>query len=104
MILRPPRSTRKESSAASDVYKRQGDNNVTIANSALTEVKALFTTDGASSLYYDNSSKIQTTSTGINVSGGVTVNGDVETSTTGKIKQKGAFMQSSTHQALVLGA
>ena len=25
------------------------------------------------------------------------------TSTTGKIKQKGAFMQSSTHQALVLG-
>jgi hypothetical protein len=33
----------------------------------------------------------------------LTVNGDIETSTTGKIKQKGAFMQSSTHQALVLG-
>ena len=29
--------------------------------------------------------------------------GDISTSTTGKIKQKGAFMQSSTHQALVLG-
>ena len=28
---------------------------------------------------------------------------DLETSTTGKIKQKGAFMQSSTHQSLVLG-
>ena len=28
---------------------------------------------------------------------------DLETSTTGKIKQKGAFMQSSTHQALTLG-
>mgnify|MGYP003687146369 FL=1 len=28
MIRRPPRSTRKESSAASDVYKRQGLNNV----------------------------------------------------------------------------
>jgi hypothetical protein len=28
---------------------------------------------------------------------------DLETSTTGKIKQKGAFMQSSTHQAMVLG-
>ena len=28
---------------------------------------------------------------------------DIETSTTGKIKQKGAFMQSSTHQAMVLG-
>ena len=29
--------------------------------------------------------------------------GDLETSTTGKVKQKGAFMQSSTHQALTLG-
>ena len=28
---------------------------------------------------------------------------DLETSTTGKIKQKGAFMQSSTHQSLFLG-
>jgi len=28
---------------------------------------------------------------------------DIETSTTGKIKQKGSFMQSSTHQALFLG-
>jgi len=28
---------------------------------------------------------------------------DLETSTTGKIKQKGSFMQSSTHQALTLG-
>ena len=27
----------------------------------------------------------------------------LETSTTGKIKQKGAFMQSSTHQSWVLG-
>ena len=33
----------------------------------------------------------------------LTVNGDIETSTTGKIKQKGAFMQSSTHQSLALG-
>ena len=30
-------------------------------------------------------------------------NQNIETSTTTKIKQKGAFMQSSTHQALVLG-
>ena len=28
---------------------------------------------------------------------------DLETSTTGKIKQKGAFMQSSFHQSLTLG-
>ena len=32
-----------------------------------------------------------------------TFSANVVTSTTGKIKQKGAFMQSSTHQALVLG-
>ena len=28
---------------------------------------------------------------------------DLETSTTGKIKQKGAFMQNSVHQSWVLG-
>ena len=28
---------------------------------------------------------------------------DLETSTTGKVKQKGAFMQSSTHQSWVMG-
>ena len=30
--------------------------------------------------------------------------GDIETSNTGKVKQKGAFLQSSFHQALVLGS
>ena len=30
-------------------------------------------------------------------------NQNIETSTTTKVKQKGAFMQSSTHQALFLG-
>ena len=41
--------------------------------------------------------------TGGTFTGNVTHNGDVETSTTTKVKQKGAFMQSSTHQALTLG-
>ena len=35
--------------------------------------------------------------------GNVTHNGDVTMATNKKIKQKGAFMQSSTHQSLVLG-
>ena len=35
--------------------------------------------------------------------GTITANGGLETDTNSKIKQKGAFMQSSTHQALVLG-
>ena len=33
----------------------------------------------------------------------ITISSDMETATNKKIKQKGAFMQSSTHQALVLG-
>ena len=39
-----------------------------------------------------------TTCTGL-----ITANGGLETDTNSKIKQKGAFMQSSTHQAMVLG-
>ena len=39
-----------------------------------------------------------TTATGL-----ITVNGGLETDTNSKVVQKGAFMQSSTHQALTLG-
>ena len=39
----------------------------------------------------------------ITTSGLITANGGLETDTNSKIKQKGAFMQSSTHQALILG-
>jgi len=35
--------------------------------------------------------------------GSITANGGFETATNKKIQQKGAFMQSSTHQSLVLG-
>ena len=37
------------------------------------------------------------------MTGDTTHNGNVILATTKKIKQKGAFMQSSTHQALTLG-
>ena len=33
----------------------------------------------------------------------ITISSDMETATNKKIKQKGSFMQSSTHQAMVLG-
>ena len=39
-----------------------------------------------------------TTATGL-----ITANGGIETDTNSKIKQKGAFMQSSTHQAIIMG-
>ena len=41
--------------------------------------------------------------TGGTFSGNVIHNGDLETSTTTKIKQKGAFMQNSFHQSWVMG-
>ena len=40
----------------------------------------------------------------VTASGLITANGGLETDTNSKIKQKGSFMQSSTHQALFLGA
>ena len=49
--------------------------NVAIQNGTGTENKAVFTTDGAVNLYYDNSNKLQTTSGGINVTGSVTCDG-----------------------------
>jgi len=42
--------------------------------------------------------------TGGTFTGNVTHNGNVIMATNKKVKQKGAFMQSSTHQALTLGA
>ena len=63
-----------------------GDNNITnVGSIALDSISA----DGSSI----------TISNDTTLASGV----DIETSTTGKIKQKGAFMQSSTHQALTLG-
>jgi hypothetical protein len=63
-----------------------GDNNITnVGSIALDSISA----DGSSI----------TVSTDTALAAGV----DIETSTTGKIKQKGSFMQSSTHQSLVLG-
>jgi len=63
-----------------------GDSNITnVGSIALDSISA----DGSSI----------TISTDTALAAGV----DIETSTTGKIKQKGSFMQSSTHQALVLG-
>ena len=56
----------------------QADANVVIQNSAGTETKAEFTTDGGVNLYYDNSKKLETTASGISVSGNVTVSGTVD--------------------------
>ena len=60
----------------------------------VTNIKA---NDGTASLTVANSTGA------ITASGGITTSGDISTSTNKKVKQKGAFMQSSTHQALTLG-
>ena len=49
------------------------------------------------------SSSADATAITIDANENVTLAGDLETATNKKIKQKGAFMQSSTHQALTLG-
>ena len=51
------------------------DNEVYIANAGNSEYKARFITDGAVELYYDAAKKLETTSTGIDVTGTVTADG-----------------------------
>ena len=67
--------------------------NVSFADNNITNVGSL----ALDSIVADGSSITISTDTAL--AAGV----DIETSTTGKIKQKGSFMQSSTHQSLVLG-
>ena len=49
-----------------------GDANVSIVNSAASEFKAKFITNGAVELYYDGSEKFETTSSGVTVTGDIT--------------------------------
>ena len=50
---------------------------VSIGNADATETMATFATDGAATLYHNNSSKLATTANGINVSGDVVVTNDI---------------------------
>lgn len=52
-------------------------NNLNILNSAGTETKASFVTDGTVELYHDNSKKFETTSTGVDITGNATTTGNV---------------------------
>jgi len=47
---------------------------------------------------YSGTTVLETSDTGVSLS-----NASLETTTTGKVKMKGSFMQSSTHQAMVMG-
>ena len=51
-----------------------GDANVSIVNSAASEFKAKFITNGAVELYYDGSEKFETTSSGTNTTGAMHIN------------------------------
>ena len=51
------------------------DTNLNIQNAAGSESKAVFATDGAVTLYHDNSAKIATSAAGIDVTGTVTSDG-----------------------------
>ena len=52
----------------------------------------------------DGTKKIEITDAGnIEVTGDLTQNGNISMATNKKVQQKGAFLQSSTHQSLFLG-
>ena len=76
------------------------------AGTGLTSTGATSGESIAHSLSVD-AAQTQITSVGtlsaVTVTGLITANGGLETDTNSKVKQKGAFMQSSTHQALTLG-
>ena len=61
-------------SGTGDLHIRT-DTNLNIQNAAGTESKAVFATDGAVTLYHDNSAKIATSAAGIDVTGTVTSDG-----------------------------
>ena len=82
--------------AASDVIE-------VIALSAFSAANTVAATGGTFSGNVTHSGTVTNSST-TTATGLITANGGIETDTNSKIKQKGAFMQSSTHQALTLGA
>ena len=91
------------------VTKAQLDGLVDSAPGALdtlNELAAALNDDAAFSTTVTNSIALKAPIASPTFTGTVTLAAgvDLETSTTGKIKQKGSFMQSSTHQALTLGA
>ena len=59
-----------------DLYIR-GDNDLYITNAAGTETKARFNSNGAVYLYYDNTNRINTTSSGVNVAGNMVATGEI---------------------------
>ena len=65
---------------------------------------AIGTAEIANDVTISTSGNIATTGSGtLTVAGTSALNGNVIMATTKKVQQKGAFMQSSTHQALILG-
>ena len=80
-----------------------GQGNINLKNSAGDETLAVFTTNSGVTLYHDNSAKIATTSTGIDVTGtavtdGLTVAGNLDVDS-GTIKLDGNFPTGTSNLA-----
>ena len=72
-------------------------------SSILTVTNLKHASSGSNNVVLDGSGNT-TVSGNLTSTGNLTVqNGDIIMASTKKVKQKGAFMQSSTHQALTLG-
>ena len=59
-----------EDAGTGNLWFKSNGATIGFGNSDLSELFAVFNKDGASKLYFNNSSKIETTSTGVSVSGG----------------------------------
>ena len=58
-------------------YLRLGSNRTVIGNATFSETQARFIQDGAVELYHDNIKRLETTSTGVTVTGNLTVTDDI---------------------------
>ena len=63
----------------------QGSDIIHIKTSSGAEQMAKFTANGSSELYYDNSKKIETTSTGVSITGGAVLTADLDMQDSDKI-------------------
>ncbi len=62
-----------------------GTSNVKITTSGFGETMAKFTTNGAAELYHDNSAKLATTSTGVDITGTAVATTNTDTTNTGSV-------------------
>jgi len=76
----------------------RGQNQIVLATASGSETYAAFNVNGASQLYYDNSAKLATTATGIDVTGTVTADGLTVNTISVAVSQEGSVLLGANAQ------